>query len=96
MERYANLSGKSGVRAYSISGDSITVAFDNSVYIYDYVSTGENEVEQMKQLAVFGRGLNSFINTQVRNNYKERVEPLQNISHFTTTSPPDSEEQEPQ
>ncbi len=75
MEPYKNLGGNSGIEAYEIGPDFIRVQFsDNSVYCYTYEKPGPENVEHMKQLAVDGRGLNSFINTTVRYDYarKER------------------------
>ena len=75
MESYRNLGGNSGVEAYEIGQDFIKVQFsDGAVYMYTYASAGGGNIEQMKQLAANGQGLNSFINTVVRNGYawKER------------------------
>lgn len=67
MERYANLGGDSGITGYEIAADSITVQFkDGSVYLYSYASTGQRDVERMKQLAQQGQGLNSFISKHVK------------------------------
>ena len=75
METYQNLGGNSGVAAYEIGQDFIRVQFSNgSIYLYNYEKPGSQDVEHMKQLAANGQGLNSFINTDVRDNYarKER------------------------
>ena len=75
MTPYKNLGGNSGVRAYEIGPDFIRVQFsDNSIYLYTYASAGSHNIEHMKRLAVDGRGLNSFITTNVRYDYarKER------------------------
>lgn len=75
MERYRNLSGDSGVVAYEIGSDFIRVQFaDGAIYLYTYASAGSHNIENMKQLARTGQGLNSFINTTVRKAYarKER------------------------
>lgn len=75
MESYRNLGGNSGVEAYEIGQDFIKVQFsDGSVYMYTNKSAGARNIERMKQLAANGQGLNSFINTVVRNDYawKER------------------------
>lgn len=75
MERYANLGGNSGVVGYEIGDDFIRVQFsDGSIYLYTYTSAGSKNIEQMKRLARIGRGLNSFINRNVRKAYarKER------------------------
>ncbi|MFC4159006.1 hypothetical protein [Chitinimonas lacunae] len=62
MERYKNLSGNSGVLEYDMGPESITVQFRNGVYYaYTYRSAGPSKVEQMKKLAVAGKGLASYI-----------------------------------
>lgn len=74
MQHYRNLGGDSGVSAYEITSDSITVQFkDGAVYLYNYTSTGKNDVETMKSLAGSGRGLNSFISTTVRKRYAAKL-----------------------
>jgi len=74
MQRYRNLGGNSGVSAYDIDADRITVRFDDgAIYLYTYASAGSMNVEQMKQLAVRGMGLNSFINRTVRKRYAAKV-----------------------
>lgn len=71
MERYANLSGRSGVREYSIGDDYIDVKFsDGSLYRYSYRSAGAATIEEMKRLAVRGYGLNSFIMRKARTKYE--------------------------
>lgn len=73
MERYANLSGNSGVVAYQTGADSITVEFANGQkYLYNYQSAGRANVETMKKLAAQGQGLSGFISTTVGNGYAER------------------------
>lgn len=74
MVRYGNLAGNSGVYAYEIGDNSVKVEFkDGSIYLYNYHSTGSYNIEHMKQLAVRGQGLNSFINTTVRKNYASKL-----------------------
>ena len=75
MERYKNLGANSGIIAYEIDDQSITVEFqDGSVYLYTYDSAGAENIERMKKLAIAGEGLNSFINTtpSVRKGYKQK------------------------
>lgn len=73
MFYYKNLSGNSGVRRYVSDATSITVEFSTgSVYKYTYISAGKHNIEQMKQLAEKGFGLNSFIMRNVRNNYASK------------------------
>ena len=74
MGRYANLGGNSGVAFYEIGDDSITVEFrDGGRYLYDYEAPGEAAVEEMKSLAVAGRGLATFINREVRKSYARKL-----------------------
>lgn len=75
MEAYKNLSGGSGIVAYERGPNFIRVQFSSgSVYLYTCESAGAHNIEQMKELASKGEGLNSFINTTVRCDYawKER------------------------
>lgn len=74
MEKYKNLGGDSGVRAYEIGTDSITVQFSTgSVYLYSYQSAGRDNIEQMKVLAVSGTGLNSFIMRNVKKAFAAKL-----------------------
>ncbi|MBI5204699.1 MAG: hypothetical protein HZA11_07270 [Nitrospirae bacterium] len=74
MERYKNLGGSSGVAAYEVGDDSIKVQFDDgSLYLYNYQSAGSNDIEQMKRLAIAGRGLNSFISRVVKKRYASKL-----------------------
>lgn len=73
MQRYANRSGKSGVIAYRIGADSITVEFaDGKQYLYTYESAGAANVETMKNLAAQGQGLSAFISTTVKDGYAKK------------------------
>lgn len=73
MPRYANLSGHSGVIAYKVGADSITVEFSNGQsYLYTNESAGAENVEHMKRLAALGRGLSGFISSNVKDGYAER------------------------
>ena len=73
MKRYKNLSGGSGIVAYESGPDFIRVRFSSgSVYLYTYESADPDDIEQMKELASKGEGLNSFINTTVYHNYARR------------------------
>lgn len=73
MEPYKNLNGDSGVAGFENGSDYIRVQFkDGSVYLYTYASAGSSNIEEMKRLAVAGRGLNSFINKNVRKRYAKK------------------------
>ena len=72
MSMYLNKSGKSGIRKYDIGNDYIIVHFKSGNkrhYRYDYSKPGQIHVEKMKQLALLGEGLNSYISTTVKKNY---------------------------
>lgn len=70
MEYYRNLSGTSGISAYSIGADYIRVRFNTGAeYTYSYRKAGKSHVDSMKALAIRGSGLNSYINKYVKYSY---------------------------
>jgi hypothetical protein len=75
LQSYANLSGESGVRAFKVGSSFIRVRFtDGSAYLYTDAVTGQGSVERMKEFAIAGRGLNSYITRVIGKRYasKER------------------------
>ncbi|MDO8269123.1 MAG: hypothetical protein Q7T54_00440 [Candidatus Levybacteria bacterium] len=78
MVNYKNLSGKSNVKSYMIGDDYIDVKFNSESkngynhYKYTYNSAGRENVEIMKSLALNGKGLNEFINTNVKKSYAQK------------------------
>lgn len=74
MESYKNLAGNSGVVAYEIEQDSITIQFeDSTVYCYTVQSAGASNIAEMQRLAAVGQGLNSFINRVIKNSYAQKI-----------------------
>jgi len=74
MQRYRNLSGDSGVRAYECGRDAIKVRFANGeTYVYDAQVPGAEDVARMQALAVAGRGLSTYIAQQVRERYARKL-----------------------
>ncbi len=74
MERYKNISRKSGIASFEIGSDSIMVRFTTgAAYLYNYAATGERNIEQMKILARRGMGLNSFIGKVVKSKYAAKL-----------------------
>lgn len=74
MDRYMNRGGDSGVVAYEIGDDSITVQFrDGAVYLYTSQSAGAAALAEMQRLARAGQGLNSYIGRVVRKGYAQRL-----------------------
>lgn len=73
MQRYANLGGNSGILAYELGDTFIRIRFRGSPGSYIYATPGlpAETIERMKQLAVAGRGLATFINrnAEVRSGY---------------------------
>ncbi|WP_419786461.1 hypothetical protein [Pseudodesulfovibrio sp.] len=62
MQRYLNLSGKSGIEAFRIEDKSISVQFKKGrVYQYSENPIGSQHIENMKELALAGQGLNTYI-----------------------------------
>jgi hypothetical protein len=73
MEKYKNLDGDSGVASYEVGDTFVRVMFsDGAVYLYTNGSAGEQNINQMKMLAVNGDGLNAFINKNVRKKYAKK------------------------
>lgn len=74
MEHYKDLNGDSGVVAYEVGNDSISIEFKGgATYLYNYGSAGHDHIEKMKGLAVSGDGLNSYINKYVRKLYAVKL-----------------------
>lgn len=71
MQRYADRDNDSGVIGFEIEPKSITVWFHGAPrpYTYSYARAGQIHVEKMKGLAVFGDGLNAYINNNVKFKY---------------------------
>ena len=73
MPRYRNLSGGSGVVAYEITADSITLTFANGDrYLYGPARPGSAAVARMKALAKAGRGLATFVSQHVGDAYERK------------------------
>lgn len=73
MVLYGNLGGDSNVVSYEISNDSILVRFrDGGTYLYTSSSAGTANIAEMHRLARAGRGLNTFINREVRKRYAKK------------------------
>ena len=73
MTPYTNSSGKSGIVGFEIKREAILVEFRHGgKYLYDYETTGRGHVEDMKVLALEGRGLASYINRHVRDLFAKK------------------------
>lgn len=71
MISYMDISGRSGIEGYDLFEDGIRVYFkDGRQYDYTELSAGKYEVDQMKELAQQGTGLNGFINKITKFSYE--------------------------
>jgi hypothetical protein len=71
---YGNLGGASGVRYFAIGPSFIRIWFkDDDGYEYDHRKPGVKHVAAMKRLAEEGRGLATYINQHVRENYVRKL-----------------------
>ena len=74
MQRYGNRSGKSGIAAYEIGNDAITVRFTSGErYLYTTDSAGPENIARMQQLAREGDGLSTFISQHIRERYARKL-----------------------
>lgn len=74
MQQYKDNNGDSGVAAYEIGSDSITVQFlKGGTYRYNASKPGAIHVAKMQRLAQAGDGLNEYINRFVRKEYFEKI-----------------------
>ncbi|SHO74265.1 hypothetical protein [Flavobacterium cucumis] len=72
MERYRNSSGNSPITHFHISDNSISVWFKDgkkNPYIYPVYEIGNYHFQQLIQRAISGKGLSSYINQNVRNDF---------------------------
>jgi hypothetical protein len=74
MKRYRTADKDTGVIAYEIAKNSISIKFrDGSVYVYTDKSAGPAAIAEMKILAEKGVGLTTYINQHVRNLYQFKL-----------------------
>jgi hypothetical protein len=74
MTLYKNLSGKSKVVRYAMAKDSVRVRFaDCSVYIYTNQSADPANISKMKELAVAGKGLGTFIDANLKDRFARKI-----------------------
>lgn len=74
MQRYRSANKDSGVIAFEIADDSISMQFrDGSIYLYTLESTGRKHISQMKALAKEGAGLTTYVNQHVRDKYEAKL-----------------------
>lgn len=69
MLSYQNLSHHSGILAYETGKTFIKIRYKEGLYTYNYSRPGKKAVEAMKLLAKKGKGLSTYINRFVKENY---------------------------
>lgn len=74
MLPYKNLGGKSKVARYHMAKDAMTIRFvDHSEYIYTNQSAGPETIKKMKELALAGKGLGTFIEASLKDRFSRKV-----------------------
>ncbi len=73
MQRYRNQSLTSGVVAYELGEEFIDVKFvGGDVYHYTTRRPGARDLLHMKELALRGEGLSTFISRHIRDRYESK------------------------
>jgi hypothetical protein len=73
VQQYKNVHGDSGVVAFELRPRSVIVKFqDGWKYEYTDESSGAKAVRVMKELALAGEGLSTFISQRVRDKYARK------------------------
>ena len=73
MQKYSGQIRRGGAVAFEIGPESIDVEFSSGwIYRFTYQRPGALRVERMKELALDGHGLSTFISRHVKNRYQSR------------------------
>ncbi|MGN6165396.1 MAG: hypothetical protein ACTHOF_12730 [Flavisolibacter sp.] len=72
MVAYKNI--HSGVSAYELGPNYIVTKFGKQYYLYSNKITGAKKINRMKELAIIGEGLSSFISRNIRKSYEAMFE----------------------
>ena len=76
-ENYLDLSGDGGIEGFIISRSKIFILFDNAYwYEYDNIKPGKEHLTHMKDFARKGKGLKTYVNQNVRDNYRSKFKEL--------------------
>jgi hypothetical protein len=72
--RYKNAGGKSKVQRFHLAKDAVTVINnDGTSYIYTNQSAGPEKISKMKTLALAGKGLDSFIESDLKDKFGRKI-----------------------
>lgn len=73
LKKYVNRRGASGVIAYCINGDTVSVLFSSwMLYTYDRSRIGDVNFQKLVRCAVDGIGLNGFIVKFIGKEYTQK------------------------
>lgn len=73
-QKYKNAGGKSTVKQFEVEKDAINIRFtDNSSYRYTNQSAGPEHIAKMKELALSGKGLDTYLKANVKDNYCRKI-----------------------
>ena len=74
FKTYKNLSGKSTVKRYEIAKDALKIIFTNgTMYRYTNQSASPENIAKMKELAHAGKGLGTFIETNLKDRFLRKL-----------------------
>ena len=74
MKPYKNKSGNSGVVAYEAGDDFMIIQFaTGAIYKYSDSITGKRNIRKMKTLAALGKGLSTFIATDIKDLFEQKL-----------------------
>lgn len=69
MQKYLDQTGKSDISQYEIQSEIIRIKFNktNKTLVYSYQKAGKAHVENLKKLALEGKGLSRYIRKHLVN-----------------------------
>lgn len=74
FKRYKNLGGKSIISQYEIEKDAVNLRFtDHSSYRYTNQSAGRDNIAKMKELALAGKGLGTFVESSLKDRFERKI-----------------------
>ncbi len=72
--RYKNLGGKSTVARYQLEKDYVVIHFtDSSTYRYTVQTADPANIKKMKELAIAGKGLGTFIEKNLKDRWANKI-----------------------
>ena len=73
MQNYSNQTGQSNITHFKIEADKIIIKFKkwDEPIVYTYESEGTEHIENLKSLALSGKGLSRYIQKYFKNHKNE-------------------------